>query len=153
MRDKFRKYLSREIAIEYKACLYFACILAFYFVYLLYKDVYEASIPVMFEMILTAYAAGYLQVCLLHNFDESEQLGMREFSGIFFCTVFYAAVSYLLKWYERSLPVTVLFFGYIFVCYLCVYLCNRIKRKIDTEKLNRMLQDYQRGETHGKAGN
>ena len=33
--DKFRTILSREVVIEYKACLYFACEVFFYFAYLL----------------------------------------------------------------------------------------------------------------------
>ena len=40
----FKKYLSEEIAIEYKACLYFFAILFFYCVYLIYNGIYSAKI-------------------------------------------------------------------------------------------------------------
>lgn len=145
MKNKFLSYLSKEVAIEYKACLYFCCILFFYFAYLLYNGLYSASIPFMFEMILTAYFVGYLQVYLLQNFDEAEQLGKREAVKIVLCSDIYTVVSIGFGWFEGELFATVFFYGYLVLCYLCVYLCNRIKRKIDTDRLNMMLTAYKKG--------
>ena len=78
MWNRLRKYLSNEIVIEYKACLYFFCLLVFYCVYLLWRNVYSASILYMVEMVLTSYIMGYLQNYVFHNFDEAERLGKKE---------------------------------------------------------------------------
>lgn len=142
MRNKLRNYLSKEIAIEYKACLYFCYILFFYLSYLLCTGRDSASILFMFEMIITTYFVGYLQVYFLRNFDESEWLGRREAAAICLCSGIYGLVSLLLNWFERKFLVTVIFFGYFLLCYICVYLCNKVKRKIDTERLNVMLTAY-----------
>lgn len=71
-------YLTKEIGIEFKACLYFFCILFFYSVYRVVGGSLEASIIHMSEMILLTYAMGYVQVYLLSNFDEGEHLGIKE---------------------------------------------------------------------------
>ncbi|MDO5423759.1 MAG: DUF3021 domain-containing protein [Eubacteriales bacterium] len=148
MKRKFRDILSREIAIEYKACLYFCCILAFYFLWLVCRGIYEAHILYMFEMVMTAYAAGYLQVYALRNFDEAEQIGRREVFSALLCTCLYAAASYGMGWFGKTPWLTAAFGGYIFFCYFCVYLCNKVKRRIDTEKLNDLLAMYKKGEPH-----
>lgn len=146
MWNRLRKYLSNEIAIEYKACLYFFCLLVFYCVYLLWRNVYSASILYMVEMVLTSYIMGYLQIYVFHNFDEAERLGKREILGIFCCTCIYTAVSFGFCWFERNLRVTAMFFVFIFFSYVCIYLNNKIKRMIDTERLNDMLTEYKRRE-------
>ena len=142
MRNRFLGCLSREIAIEYKACLYFCCMLFFYFGYLLCTGRDSASILMMWEMILTAYFVGDLQVYFLGNFDESERLGRRENAAICLCSGIYIAASLFFGWFEGNIIATVLFFGYLLLCYVCVYLCNKVKRKIDTDKLNAMLTAY-----------
>lgn len=142
MRNRFRNYLSNEIAIEYKACLYFFCFLFFYCVYLWYRKVYSVTMLFIFELIMTTYFMGYLQVYLMHNFDESEQFGKWEAFMTLLCTCIYTAVSFLFGWFDRSFPVSVLFFFYVFFSYICAWLVNKIKRKIDTENLNNMLSVY-----------
>jgi len=143
-REKFKRILSREIVIEYKACLYFCCMIFFYFVYLMCRGTYLASILFLFEMILTAYAAGYVQVYLFHNSDEAQRLERRDILGIIFCTFLYGGISYALAWFDRSLPVTLLFLAYMIVVHYCVYLANKIKRAIDTENLNKMLSEFKK---------
>lgn len=145
MKSRFQRYLSREIAIEYKACLYFFAFLAFYSIYLLCHKVYAVEILCMVEMIMATYFIGYLQVYLLRNFDEAEQLGKREVLAALVCTGIYTAVSFWCSWFDRNPGVSALFFGYVLFCYLCVYLINKIKRRIDTEQLNDMLEAYKRG--------
>lgn len=143
---KLKRIISLEIAIEYKSCLYFACVIFFYFVYLLCNKIYSAKVLHMFEIILTAYLNVYIQVYVFRNFDEADRIGKRDALGIFFCTCLYTAASYLLNWYERGAGVTLLFFLYMLLLYFCVYLCNKIKRIIDTENLNRMLTEFKKGE-------
>lgn len=142
--ESFKKLLSREIVIEYKACLYFCCIIFFYFVYLLCRRTYLASVVFLFEMILTAYAAGYVQVYLFHNSDEAEQLEKKDILGILFCTFLYGGVSYGFAWFGRSIIATLLFLVYMLFVHYCVYLLNKIKRAIDTENLNRMLTEFKK---------
>ena len=146
MWNRLRKYLSNEIVIEYKACLYFFCLLVFYCVYLLWRTVYSASILYMVEMVLTSYIMGYLQNYVFHNFDEAERLGKKEVFGILCCTCIYTAVSFGFRWFERNLRVTAMFFVFVFFSYVCIYLNNKIKRMIDTERLNGMLTEYKRRE-------
>ena len=141
----FKDYLSKEIMIEYKACLYFSCILFFYFAWLLYNRTYFGSILFMFEMILAAYFVGYLQVYVFQNFDEAEQIERKGVMGIIFGTGVYSIVSYLLGWVDRSLMASVLFSLYMLVVYLCVFWLNKAKRMIDTNNLNKMLSEFKKG--------
>lgn len=148
-KEKLQGIISWEIAIEYKACLYFSCIVFFYSAYLFLQKTYAASILVIWEMILTAYAVGYLQVYLFRNFDEAQQLGKKEFLGIALCACLYAGTSWGLGWFDKKGAATLLFVLYMVLCYLCVFLCNKIKRGIDTKRLNQMLEAYKKGEEHG----
>lgn len=141
---KFKTCLSAEIIIEYKACLYFGCVLAFACFYSLYRGIYYISIPHLFEMILTAYFVGYLQVYVLHNFDEAEQIDKKGVISAVICTGIYTAVSCLFGWLERNVVATVLFLAYMLLVYFCIYLINKIKRAIDTENLNGMLNEFKK---------
>lgn len=148
MKRRFWRYLSREIAIEYKACLYFFGLLTFYAVYLMCHKIYTVEILRMLEIILSTYLMGYLQVYVLWNFDEAERLGKKELPAVFLCTGIYTGLSLLFGWFDRNPGVSVLFFCYVFFCYICVYLINKVKRKIDTDRLNDMLAAYKKGEGH-----
>lgn len=153
MRSEARRWLerviSREIAIEYKACLYFACIMFFYMVYLLWKGIDTVGVWVIWEMVLSAYAVGYLQCYLLWNFDEAERIGKKEVCAGLLCTGLYAGVSWGFDWYGKNPAVTLLFTGYMLLCYQCVFWANKIKRTIDTRNLNKMLDAYKKGEKDG----
>jgi len=140
----FKRYLSAEIAIEYKSCLYFFAILFFYCVYLIYNGIYTARILYMFEMILSAYIMGYLQVYVLFNFDEAQKLSVREGAAIFLCTGLYTAASFCFGWFEQNVAVSGLFFFYLLFMYWCAYLVNKVKRRVDTENLNKMLQEFKK---------
>ena len=141
-----KRYLYSEIGIEFKACLYFGIILFFYFLYRIKGGSFYASIIIMTEMIFTTYIIGYIQVYLLGNFDEAEHFGIKE--GIFSigCSILYTVVSFLGKWYDRDIKASFLFFLYVILCYLCVFLCYKIKRDADTAKLNRELKDFKNRE-------
>lgn len=148
MKHKLQKFLSREIAIEYKSCLYFCCILFFECAYLFYGHTDAIPMLHLWEMILAAYGIVYLQVYLFDNFDEAEGLGIKEIIRALLCAGIYTAVSLLFGWFERNPWGTALFFGYVCCMYFCVYLCNKIKRTIDTRMLNEMLEAYKRGNQH-----
>ena len=145
-KKNWNSYLSKEISIEYKACLYFYSILVFYCIYLACKGVFQASVLYMCEMIASTYLMGYLQIYCLSNFDEAERFGVKEFLKSLLCSGIYAAVSYLFGWFDRRLPVTVLFLAFFVFAYWCVYMINKIKRNIDTKNLNEMLEQFKEGE-------
>lgn len=146
---RLQRIVSREIAIEYKACLYFSCIMFFYMCDLLWSGTDTVSVWAIWEIILTAYAVGYLQCYLFWNFDEAEQIGRKEFCAALLCTGLYAGVSWGFGWFGKNLTVTLLFIGYMLLCYLCVFWANKIKRAIDTRNLNKMLDAYKKGEEDG----
>lgn len=140
--EGLKNYFSMEIAVEYKACLYFFAILFFYCMFRITRGSFSASMLHMAEIILTTYLMGYLQIGLLGNFDEAESLGKKECCYLAFCTALYTVVSWLFGWLERDGIATALFAAFIAFAYWCVYLINKIKRAIDTENLNRQLTEY-----------
>lgn len=145
-----KRYLYSEIGIEFKACLYFCVILFFYFVYQITQGSLYASIVKMMEMVFTAYFMGYIQVYLLKNFDEAEKFGKEQMANTFFCSLVYTAVSYFLNWFDQGAGVTVLYFLYMLLCYGCVFLIYKIKRDIDTSRLNKELEQFKNKRERGK---
>lgn len=140
------RYLHQEIGIEFKACLYFFCILFFYSIFRITGGNWEASIIHMAEMILTTYAMGYLQVLALSNFDEGEKLGLREVGYILLCTGMYTLVAALGKWFDGSVWMLAAFFCYMVLVYVCAFLVYKIKRDLDTRVLNEELKAFQEGQ-------
>ena len=142
--SRFKQYLGSEIGIEFKACLYFFAILFFYSMYRILQGSFFANIIVMAEMIFSTYIIGYIQVYLLGNFDEAEQLTWREILASVFCSIVYSSISFLGKWYDRNITVTVLFFCYILFCYICAFFIYKIKRDVDTAVLNHELENFKK---------
>lgn len=140
----FKRYLTVEIGIEFKATLYFFAILFFYSMYRIIGGSFEASIIIMAEMIAGTYIMGYIQVYLLDNFDEAESFGLKEGLYSFLCAVIYTAASYLLKWFDRDILVTFIFFAYIWFAIICAFLVYKAKRDIDTALLNEELEELKR---------
>ncbi len=136
-------YLTKEISIEFKACLYFFAFLFYYCMNRVIGGVYDASILHMTELILACYIIGYIQVYLLWNFDEADKLGGKEILGIALCTAVYTAISWLFNWFDKNIIATVLFAAYILLVYFCVYLVYKYKRIIDDKKLNEDLKLFQ----------
>lgn len=136
-------YLTVEIGIEFKACLYFFAILFFYCMYQLLKGSVQADIGHMAEMIFLAYGMGYVQVYVLSSFDEGEKLGMREWIYLIICSSIYAGVSFWGGWFGRKGYVSVLFYVYMILLYLCVFLVYKSKREIDEKMLNDNLKMFQ----------
>ncbi len=139
----WERYLTREIAIEFKACLYFFAILFFYCVYRIINGSFDASIIHMLVMILACYIIGYLQVYLFWNFDEADSLGAKEILGMFVCTLLYCLVSYFGNWFDKKIFVTLILAAYILLTYFCVYLIYKSKRIIDDKMLNEELRLFQ----------
>ena len=136
-------YLTKEIGIEFKACLYFFAFLFFYCVVRLIGGVYVADMLHMAEMIFACYVIGYIQVYLLWNFDEADSLGGKELLGMVICTAVYSVLSYIFKWFDRNLMATIIFAAYVFLCYICVYFIYKSKRYIDDKRLNEDLRIFQ----------
>ena len=135
----WERYLTKEIGIEFKSCLYFFAILFFYSMYRIAIGSLEASIIHMAEMIFTCYFIGYAQVYLLWNFDEADSIGVKEVAGVLICTFIYSLLSYLLNWFDKNIYVTLGFAAYLLVTYICVILIYKTKRNIDDKKLNEDL--------------
>ena len=136
----WERYLTKEIGIEFKACLYFFGVLFYYCTYRLCIGVTVAEILHMAEMIFLTYAVGYLQVYVLWNFDESDEISKKELLGIIICTIIYTAVSYIGKWFDRNSYVTLGFAAYLVFVYICVYLVYKCRRRIDDKILNSDLK-------------
>lgn len=142
---RFKKFLRWEIEIGFKACQYFFMIFFYYAVYRMLGGSREADIAAAAEIIMTAYIMCYAQVYLLRNFDESEYLGRYETAAAAACSMMYGAVSFAFGWFEREIAATALFVLYMLVCYLVMFLCYHIRRRIDTRQLNLELEEYKRG--------
>ena len=136
-------YLTKEIGIEFKACLYFFAILFFYCVVRIIGDSFVADMLHMMEMILACYVIGYVQVYLLWNFDEADSLGGKELLGIVICTAVYSALSYAFGWFDRKPMATLIFAAYLMLTYICVYFIYKSKRYIDDKRLNEDLRIFQ----------
>lgn len=146
------RYLVVEIAIEFKACIYFFSILFFYSTYRLIGGSREADVLHMGEMILLTYGMGYFQRYVLGNFDEGERLGVREALYLFLCVGIFAAVSYLGNWFGRSALGTVFFALFMVVAYLCGFLVYKLKRVLDAKQLNEDLRAFQERGAGRKSG-
>ena len=142
--EGMNSYFSVEVSIEFKACLYFFAILFFGCVRRVLLGSVQMSILHMAEMIAAAYLMGYLQVYVLGNFDEAEHLGKRQVLFILLCTVLYTGASWVLGWFDRDGVPTLIFAVYRFFAYGCMFVLNKLKRKIDMKNLNRMLTEYKR---------
>ncbi|MBQ9867291.1 MAG: DUF3021 family protein [Lachnospiraceae bacterium] len=145
----WERYLTKEIGIEFKACLYFFAVLFFYCVYRLVNGVHEAGILHMTEMILSCYIIGYIQVYLFDNFDESDSFKARHWLGVVCCTLAYTLLSYFLAWFDKKLWLSLGFAAYILLVYFCVFLIYRSKRRIDDKILNEELKLFQKDHKNG----
>lgn len=142
--DRLRRYLFLEIEVEFKACLYFFCILFFYAMYKILGGSFKADIIVMAQMICSTYAMGYIQYFLFDNFDEGRNFGIREGIYAVVCSGIYTAVSFLFGWYDKNIRVTFIFFVYIFFAIICASVVYRIKREVDTIRLNQELENFKK---------
>lgn len=141
--SRFERYLTEEIGVEFKACLYFFCILFFYAMYRVINGNFEASILHMAEMILLTYGMCYLQLYFMNNFDEGERFAIKEVLYTILCVGIYIGISYWGKWFDRNLAVTVGYAAYMMIAYACAFLVYKVKRDIDGKLLNEDLKAFQ----------
>lgn len=139
----WERYLTKEIGIEFKSCLYFFAILFYYCVYRVVMHNYTADILHMTEMILLCYVIGYAQVYLFGNFDEAWKFRTREILGLVICNCIYTGAAYFLGWLDQNMAWTIGFLAYILFLYVCVILIYDTKRKIDDKELNKELELFQ----------
>lgn len=104
----------------------------------------EANILIMAEMVVTTYIVGCVQAYLLRNFDEGEYFGKYEFIASIGCCLVYSGIGYWGKWFDKQLLAGLIFMGYLFLCYVCVFLAYKMKRLFDTKELNRDLEMFKR---------
>ena len=138
--------LLNEIAIDFKACVYFFCVVFFYGVVQICRGKTNVSLLTLAEIVITNYIICYIQTYLFNNFDESDHFGSVEVAGILTCTFLYVAASLMMNWFDGSELVTALFAGFIILTYVCIILCFIVKRKLDTRQLNKLLNDYKQHE-------
>ena len=141
-RNWFQSYLSKEISIDYKACAYFLCILAFYCVYLMLQGIYKVSILYLAEIFVSTYVIGYIQVYLFWNFDEADHLGTKEILGMLLSVGMYTLAGFFLGWFEKEWDWFAIYLIFIF---LSIFTVNYMKRKLDTKELNQMLKGFKEG--------
>ena len=150
MKDKIikalKKALSNEIAIDFRACVYFFCVVLFYCAVRVSKGIFYVKILTLAEIVLVNYLICYVQTYLFKDFDESDRIGSNEIAGILMCTFLYVASSLLFGWFDGSEWLTALFALYIIFTYVCVILCYIVKRKLDTMQLNKLLDNYKQNE-------
>ncbi|MBQ9903020.1 MAG: DUF3021 family protein [Clostridia bacterium] len=146
LKNGFKKALSNEIAIDFRACVYFFCVVMFYCAVALCKGIFQVKILTLVEIVLTNYVICYVQTYLFRDFDESQHFGTNELAGILMCTFLYVAASLLFGWFDGSELITGLFAAYIILTYVCVILCFAVKRKLDTRQLNKLLNNYKQNE-------
>lgn len=139
---RFERYLSKEIGVEFKACLYFFCILFFYCVCRIVDGNWNAGILHMMEMIFLTYGMGFFQLLCLDNFDEGEKLGVREAFYILLCVGIYTFVAWIGKWFAGPLQL-VLFALYMCLAYVCTFFVYKVKRDLDSKALNEELKEFQ----------
>lgn len=140
----FEKYFTKEVGIEFKACLYFFAILFFYCCYRLCIGLTVAEILHMAEMILLTYVVGYLQVYVFWDFDEADSIGIREILGTIICTSIYTSMAAFCNWFDKNLWVIVGFAGYIIFMYFCAFLMFKYRRYIDDMILNYDLEQFKK---------
>ena len=140
--NRFKRLLGIETNIEFKACLYFFCILFFYCMVRVTDNVYEANIFHMLEMILSTYIMGYIQYYLMDNFDEGETFGIRQIIFSLICTAVDTAVSCLFDWFGKSIKATAIFAAYMLLTYICAFFVYRFKRSMDGKALNEDLNNF-----------
>lgn len=142
MRDKWEAYLSREISIKYKAGLYSLCHLFYCACYLLWQRIYYIGLLQIAEITLLAYLICNLQVYVLKNFDEGDRISASGIMSAVFCSLLYILAVHMMNWFDRSWAAAFGFGAYQLFCYYCIYLINKIKRRIDSRYLNQLLQEY-----------
>ncbi|MEX2803541.1 DUF3021 family protein [Streptococcus sp. H31] len=142
MKTRWQRIFSKEVTIEYKTGVYSMCALVFIAFYECWQASYQISIFYLFELIFLAYFLAYLQVYLFHNFDEAEKLSGWGLAGLLVSSCIYGLCGLLLGWFDGSWAVSLLFTLFMAVCYLSVFAANKIKRRIDSQRLNQLLENY-----------
>lgn len=142
----FKTYLRHEIDIDFKACTYFFCMTFFYCVVQWVHHEDSVKILTLAEILGTNYLICYVQTYLFHDFDESDRFGKSEWLSMAVCTALYVLASLLFGWFGGSVIVTAIFAGFVVLCYVCVMLCYIVKRRLDTRRLNHMLELYKQNE-------
>lgn len=136
------QYLTKKIGTEIKCCLTFFLILCFYCLYRWVGGLTEAGIIHMLEMILLAYVLQWIQVLIHADFDEVDRLGLKEWMVILLGSLIYAFVGHIGKWFDNSIAVSIAFWFYMVIAYLCTFLIYKIKRVIDAKLLNMDLKHF-----------
>lgn len=138
----FEKFFANEIGVEIKACLYFTCMLTFYFIYRIITGSWEAEISHMIQMVISVYIIGCIQFWGLSNFDEMDEFCWKVVVYSLLCSFVYMILSFLLKWYDGNIVASVSFFVYMEICYISYFIIYKIKKRIDTEILNDELKQF-----------
>ncbi len=139
---KFEKFLADELGIEFKAAMYFYTMFFFYFVYQLSRGNWQADLWVLMQMMATTYIMGYIQVFLLGNFDEAERVTWQVVMKVICGALVYTCISYIGKWFDRNLTVTLIYFVFMIGCYGCAYWVYSFRRSVSTKKMNEELNMF-----------
>lgn len=142
MKNKWEKFLSRGISIEYKAGIYSLCHLFYCACYLIWQQTFSISLLQIAQITLFSYIICNLQVYVFKNFDEWDKLTAIWWLYASVCTLIYLVVAWLFNWFDGHFLIWLGFGIWQLFCYVCVYLINNIKRRIDSKHLNQLLEHY-----------
>lgn len=142
MKNKWERFLSQEISIEYKAGIYSLCHLLYCACYLIWQQTFSIGLLQIAEIALLSYLICNLQVYALKNFDEAERLSGTWWLSALLCTGLYLLAVHFLNWFDGHLLSWLGFGIWQLFCYVCIYLVNKIKRRIDSKHLNNLLKTY-----------
>ena len=142
MKNKWEKFLSQEISIEYKAGIYSLCHLFHCACYLIWQQTFSISLLQIAQITLFSYIICNLQVYVFKNFDEWDKLTTIWWFYASACTGIYLLIAWLFNWFDGQLWVWLGFGMWQLFCYVCIYLVNKIKRQIDSKHLNNLLKTY-----------
>lgn len=146
-----KRWLTLKIGVEIRCCLSFFLMLFYYCVYRLMSAVTQASILHMAQMMLMAYAVGWVQALTHTDYDQIDGLGAREWGVMAFASIAYGAAGWGFGWFGGNAAAAWLFPAYMAGCALSTYLICRIKRAIDGKGLNEDLKAFQ-GRTKESEG-
>lgn len=142
MKNKWEKFLSQEISIEYKGGIYSLCHLFYCACYLIWQQTFSISLLQIAQITLFSYIICNLQVYVFKNFDEWDKLTAIWWLYASVCTLIYLVVAWLFNWFDGYLLIWLGFGMWQLFCYVCIYLVNKIKRQIDSKHLNNLLKTY-----------
>lgn len=142
----FLRYYKWELNNELFASIYFVALLSMYSIVILLDGKRSIDIFIMLEMLIVCYAISILQQIVFsdnHNYS-TKSLIIRTVIWFLFSMFLVLISSILFHWF-RELQTWALgaFMAFMAIFLIALWVGIHIANKIDTNKLNNMLINYQ----------